>query len=89
MAVSFMLSKEWFSEITSGEKRVEYRTIKPYWESRLDSAGQGSDIVFLCGQETVRGSVVSVEVVDTPNHVSEIVEGEQCFAITFTLESDS
>lgn len=29
------LKKKWFDMIASGEKKVEYRKIKPYWESRL------------------------------------------------------
>lgn len=29
------LKKKWFDMIASGEKKEEYREIKPYWESRL------------------------------------------------------
>lgn len=29
------LKKKWFDLIKSGEKKVEYREIKPYWEKRL------------------------------------------------------
>lgn len=29
------LKKEWFNLIDSGDKREEYREIKPYWEKRL------------------------------------------------------
>lgn len=29
------LTKKWFNMVKSGEKRVEYREIKPYWKSRL------------------------------------------------------
>ena len=29
------VSKKWFDLIASGEKREEYREIKPYWEKRL------------------------------------------------------
>lgn len=29
------LKKEWFDMILSGEKKTEYREVKPYWESRL------------------------------------------------------
>jgi hypothetical protein len=29
------LKKKWFDMILSGEKKEEYREIKPYWESRL------------------------------------------------------
>lgn len=29
------LKKNWFDLILSGEKKEEYREIKPYWEKRL------------------------------------------------------
>ena len=29
------LKKKWFDMILSGEKKEEYREIKPYWETRL------------------------------------------------------
>lgn len=29
------LKKKWFDMIASGEKKEEYREIKPYWESRF------------------------------------------------------
>lgn len=31
------LKKKWFDMIASGEKKEEYRKIKPYWASRLCS----------------------------------------------------
>lgn len=30
------LKKKWFDMIASGEKREEYRELKPYWHSRLN-----------------------------------------------------
>lgn len=36
-----VIKKEWFDEIASGKKKIEYREIKPFWESRLyDAAGK-------------------------------------------------
>lgn len=29
------LKKKWFDLIRSGEKRIEYREVKPYWTKRL------------------------------------------------------
>lgn len=29
------LKKKWFDMIASGEKKEEYREVKPYWETRL------------------------------------------------------
>ena len=31
------LKKKWFDMILSGEKKEEYREIKPYWVNRLDN----------------------------------------------------
>lgn len=31
----FHLKKQWYDKIKSGEKTVEYREVKPYWEKRL------------------------------------------------------
>ena len=33
----FPLKKEWYEKIHSGEKRIEYREVKPYWMRRLRS----------------------------------------------------
>lgn len=30
------LHRQWFDAIASGEKREEYREIKPYWAKRID-----------------------------------------------------
>lgn len=38
--LTFILKKEWYDKIKSGEKTIEYREIKPYWTSRLNSALQ-------------------------------------------------
>lgn len=35
------LKKKWFDMILSGEKREEYRDIKPYWKKRLLFAENG------------------------------------------------
>ena len=36
MTLRLTLHKKWFDEIASGEKRIEYRENKPYWNTRLD-----------------------------------------------------
>lgn len=33
----FTLKKEWYEKIRSGEKTVEYREVKPYWERRISN----------------------------------------------------
>lgn len=37
------LKKKWFDMIASGEKKEEYREIKPYWASRIE--GKEFDVV--------------------------------------------
>jgi hypothetical protein len=47
------LHRKWFDMIASGEKREEYRQIKPYWEKRL--AGRHYDAVkFVNGYGSAR-----------------------------------
>jgi hypothetical protein len=39
--LKIVIKSEWFDEIASGKKKIEYREIKPFWESRLyDAAGK-------------------------------------------------
>jgi hypothetical protein len=44
------LKKKWFDMIASGEKKEEYREIKPYWTSRLvdelRASEEGKDFAF-------------------------------------------
>lgn len=37
------LKKKWFDMIASGEKKEEYREIKPYWQKRF--AGKDFDVI--------------------------------------------
>lgn len=32
----FTLKKEWYEKIKSGEKTIEYREVKPYWNLRIN-----------------------------------------------------
>ena len=32
----FPLKKEWYEKIKSGEKTIEYREVKPYWNLRIN-----------------------------------------------------
>lgn len=32
----FHLKKEWFKKIKNGEKTIEYREVKPYWNLRIN-----------------------------------------------------
>jgi len=42
------LKKEWFDKILSGQKKIEYRDIKPYWQKRLlDEKGNPLNYDFI------------------------------------------
>jgi hypothetical protein len=43
MALRLTLKKKWFDMISSGEKKEEYREIKPHWKSRLVSEVYAQD----------------------------------------------
>lgn len=48
MTLFLILTKKWFDMIASGEKKEEYREIKPYWTKRLIDKTY-DDIVFQHG----------------------------------------
>lgn len=86
MAVAFTLQREWFDRVEAGEKRVEYRACSEFWEKRLSGLRKGEEVVFLCGQDVIRGTVLAVERVRRPDHVPEgIVPTAMCFAVHFSL----
>ena len=33
--LTFNLRKQWYEKILRGEKKVEYREVKPYWTKRI------------------------------------------------------
>ena len=33
--LTFILKKEWYDKIKNGEKTIEYREVKPYWDRRI------------------------------------------------------
>lgn len=35
--LNFNLKKQWYYKIASGEKRIEYREVKPYWTVRINN----------------------------------------------------
>ena len=43
------LKKYWFEEIQAGRKTVEYRKASPYWVSRFEKLGPGSEISLSLG----------------------------------------
>jgi len=49
----------------SGEKRTEYRVVKPYWEKRLTKLHDGTPVIFRCGygryNPTIQANVISID----------------------------
>ena len=53
------LKKKWFDMIASGEKREEYREVKPYWDDRLNwPSGYYDTVTFSNGYAADRPQVV-------------------------------
>lgn len=48
MTLFLVLKKEWFDMIASGEKKEEYREIKPFWSKRLENRNY-DNIIFQLG----------------------------------------
>ena len=46
------IKKQWFDMIRSGEKKEEYREIKPYWASRIGKALLGFPFEF-CSKKLI------------------------------------
>lgn len=61
------LKRRWFDMIASGEKKEEYREIKPYWGKRLtDQIGDKSfykefDVVYFRNGYSKHAPVIAVE----------------------------
>lgn len=53
--LTLTVNKEWFSRILSGEKKEEYREIKPYWIKRLTT---NCEVVYDVVAETYCGKVL-------------------------------
>lgn len=54
------LKKKWFDMIASGEKKEEYREMKPYWEKRL--VGKSYDAVSFRNGYTKDAPSMTVEI---------------------------
>ena len=44
--LTFNLKKQWYEKIASGEKRIEYREVKPYWTKRINNEWTVKDRFF-------------------------------------------
>ena len=57
------LKKHWFDMIASGEKKEEYREIKPYWDKRLQGREYGA-VMFKNGYGNVPSVLVELVSID-------------------------
>jgi len=61
----FNLKRCWYEAILTGEKRTEYREVKPYWEKRLTKLHEGTPVVFSCGyghsKPKIHAHVISID----------------------------
>lgn len=73
----FPLKKEWYKKIKLGEKTVEYRDVKAYWEKRLFRAMLPYLIANITKIETINGK-------DTDLHIDKPV-----YAIHLTDEREA
>lgn len=51
------VKKQWFDKIASGEKKVEYREAKPYWNKRLNR--EFNKIIFKNGYAKTAPSLIA------------------------------
>ena len=42
----FPLKKQWYDKIKSGEKKIEYREVKPYWSGRFSKEFEFNQYAF-------------------------------------------
>lgn len=59
-----VVNKKWFDQIKSGEKKEEYREVKPFWEKRLSK--EYDQILFQLGYSK-----------NAPKMVLELIDKEQ------------
>ena len=92
--LTFILKKDWYEKIKSGEKTIEYREVKPYWKTRFINEFLKSNGVlkypclFRLGytKETLKALITRIEIVDgkdTDLHIDKPV-----YAIHFRLQNN-
>ncbi len=88
--MNFNLKKEWFEKIKYGNKRVEYREFKPYWNKRISKLKTGDVIVFCKGypqymdsENMCAGIIEDIDVVNGLN--TDLKINQSVWAISFRL----
>lgn len=84
--LDLVLTHHWFDKIASGEKRHEYREIKPYWTKRL-SAKRFSRVRFRRGytSTTMLFELVGIDKTTGPNDLNL----PECYCLTLGTRLDS
>lgn len=84
--LDLVLAYRWFDKIASGEKRFEYREIKPYWTARL-SAKRFNRVRFRRGytSTTMLFELVSIDKTTGPNDLNL----PECYCLTLGKRLDS
>lgn len=66
--LTLTLKKKWFDMIASGDKRQEYRELKPYWMNRfLLYVGNVKDVNFWKWDEMLNPESAKEQILDHPN----------------------
>lgn len=88
--MNFNLKKEWFNKIKYGNKKIEYREMKPYWNKRISKLKIGDVIVFCKGypaymdsKNMCAGIIEDIDVV--PGQSSDLHTANPVWAIKFRL----
>lgn len=51
--LTFNVKKRWYEKIASGEKRIEYRIVKPYWTKRIAKEVQLYNQTLIWGEDDI------------------------------------
>lgn len=67
--VIFNLKRKWYDLIKAREKTVEYRELKPYWNTRLSRLRSGDPIEFrlgYSGKNAIRAEFTELDIGECP-----------------------
>ena len=79
------IRREYFDDIVTGDKTVEYRPDSPHWRKILKKDDMPEIAVFICGKDVHRRKILFVQKIPTPIWFSAQgqadVNTSKCFAI--------
>ena len=84
--LDLVLAHRWYDKIASGEKRYEYREIKPYWTKRL-FAKQYAYVRFRRGYTSaaMRFALIAIDETTEPNDLNL----PRCYRLTLGRRMDT